>query len=116
LKALLEQQWKKEDSASGAMLQVSSGLHYRWDSTRPIGQRVVPGSIRINGVALADDKTVRVVANNFLAEGGDNFTTFAKGTRRVATDIRDLDALLAYLAKHDQVGGADAPVRIERLR
>jgi len=116
LKALLEQQWNKADSTNGSMLQVSSGLHYRWDSTRPIGQRVVPGSIKINGVALADDKTVRVVANNFLAEGGDNFAIFAKGTRRVATDIRDLDALLAYLGKHDKVGAAAGPVRAERLR
>jgi 5'-nucleotidase len=115
LKALLEQQWKT-DASAGSMLQVSGNLHYRWDSTKPAGQRVVPGSVKVNGVALADDKTVRVVANNFLAEGGDTFTTFAKGTRRVDTGIRDLDALLSYLRKHDKAGAAPSPVRAERLR
>lgn len=115
LKALLEQQWKA-DSDGKSVLQVSSGLHYSWDSTRPAGQKIVPGSIRINGVPLADDKVVRVVANNFLAEGGDTFTVLGQGTRRADTKIRDLDALLAYLAKHDKYGATPAPVRIERVR
>jgi 5'-nucleotidase len=115
LKALLEQQWDHPASGFDSVLQVSSGLRYRWDKTLPVGRRVIPGSIRINGVAVEDSKSYRVVANNFLAEGGDNFTTFAKGTRRVATDIRDLDALLAYLVKHPKAGATPAP-RIERLK
>ena len=115
LKALLEQQWSKPDSDGGSMLQVSSALHYRWDSTRPVGQRVVPGSIKVAGVAIDDARTYRVVANNFLAEGGDTFTVFAKGTRRVDSGIRDLDALIAYLAKHDKAGAPSA-ARIERVR
>ena len=115
LKALLEQQWNDADGNSGSVLQVSSGLSYRWDKTLPVGRRVLPGSIKINGVAVEDGKSYRVVANNFLAEGGDNFTTFAKGTRRVATDIRDLDALLAYLANHPKSGATPVP-RIERLK
>jgi 5'-nucleotidase len=114
LKALLEQQWDHPAASGDSMLQISSGLHYRWDKNLPKGQRVVAGSITVNGVALQDSKTYRVVANNFLAEGGDNFTIFAKGTRRVDTQIRDLDALLAYLAQHDKAG-APAPARIERL-
>ncbi len=115
LKALLEQQWTNADSGGGSVLQVSSGLTYRWDSTRLAGQRVVPGSIKVNGAPLTDDQTVRVVANNFLAEGGDTFTIFGKGTRRVDTGIRDLDAMLAYLAKHDKAG-VPAGVRIERVK
>jgi len=114
LKALLEQQWK-DDAGGGSVLQVSSGLTYRWDSTRPAGQRVVPGSIKVDGAALTDNQTVRVVANNFLAEGGDTFTILGQGTRRVDTGIRDLDAMLAYLAKHDKAG-VPAGVRIERVR
>ena len=115
LKALLEQQWTKPDSDGGSVLQVSNSLTYRWDSTRPPGQRIVAGSIKINGVAVEDAKSYRVVANNFLAEGGDTFTMFGKGTRRVDTGIRDLDAMLAYLAKHNKAG-APAAARIERVR
>ena len=115
LKNLLEQQWTKADGDGGSVLQVSSGLTYRWDSTRPVGQRVLPGSIKIDGIAVEDAKTYRVVANNFLAEGGDTFTVFGKGTRRVDTGIRDLDAMLGYLAKHDKAGTPSA-ARIERVR
>lgn len=115
LKALLEQQWTKPDSDDGSVLQVSSGLMYRWDSTRPPGQRIVAGSVKINGVPVEDSQSYRVVASNFLAEGGDTFTIFGKGTGRVDTGIRDLDAMLAYLAKHDKAGATQA-VRIERVR
>lgn len=115
LKALLEQQWTKPDSDGGSVLQVSSNLTYRWDSTRPPGQRIVAGSVKINGVPVEDSKSYRVVANNFLAEGGDTFTIFGKGTRRIDTGIRDLDAMLAYLARHDKAG-VPAAARIERVR
>jgi 5'-nucleotidase len=61
-----------------------------------------------------------VVANNFLAEGGDNFPEFAKGTRRIDTQIRDLDALTEYLGKHANAGVPAASLlpsaRIEKLR
>ena len=115
LKALLEQQWHNADSDGGSVLQVSSGFTYRWGRTKPVGQRVVPGSIKIDGVAVEDGKTYRVVANNFLADGGDTFTTFAKGTRRVDTGVKDLDAMLAYLASHPKAGAPAAP-RIQSVR
>ena len=115
LKQLLELQWTS-DTGNGSVLQVSSSLRYSWDSTRPAGQRIVPGSIKVDGVTLADDQVVRVVANNFLAEGGDTFAMFGKGTRRVDIKIRDLDALLAYLAKHEKYGATPAAVRIGRVR
>ena len=73
------------------------------------------GRFQINGVPVDDATSYRVVANNFLADGGDTFTVLGKGTRRVDTGIRDLDAMLAYLAKHDKAG-APVPVRIERVR
>jgi 5'-nucleotidase len=120
LRNLLEQQWAHPASASTMMLQVSSGFSYQWDEKLPIGSRVVPGAIKLNGVPLEDSKTYRVVANNFLAEGGDNFPEFAKGTRRVDTQIRDLDAVIEYLGKHANAGMPAASLaptaRIEKLR
>jgi 5'-nucleotidase len=117
---LLEQQWKRPAASGDSTLQVSSGFSYRWDSTQPRGSRVVPGSVKLNGVALDDAKTYRIVANNFLAEGGDNFPEFAKGTNRVETQIRDLDALIDYLARNQGVGGPAASLaptaRIEKLQ
>lgn len=116
LREVLEQQWKRE-GARGYMLQVSSSLSYQWDSTRPPGQRVVPGSVKVDGKPLVDGQTYRVVANNFLADGGDNFPALGGGTGRVDTGMRDLDALIALL----KGGGAGTTMaapqaRIKKLR
>jgi len=71
-------------------------------------------------VPLEDAKTYRVEANNFLAEGGDNFPEFAKGTNRVDTKVRDLDTLIDYLGKNPGLGAPSATLaptrRIAKVR
>jgi len=117
LRRVLEQQWDRPASSDPAVLAVSGGLAYDWDGTQPPGRRVV--GVKVDGVPLADDRTYRVVANNFLAGGGDNIPMFAQGTRRVDTGLRDLDALIAYLQKHQELGGtgvAAPPSRIRKIR
>ena len=42
-------------------------------------------------------KIYRVTVNNFMADGGDGYTTLAKGTNRVG-GAQDIDALTAYFA------------------
>jgi 5'-nucleotidase len=116
LRALLEQQWKRDD-AKGYMLQVSRSLSYQWDSTQPPGRRVLPGSVRVDGKPLEDGKTYRIVANNFLADGGDNFPALGKGANRVDTGMRDLDALIALLKAGEADAALAAPQpRIKKLR
>lgn len=121
LRGLLEQQFLRPGDHDGhAMLQVSSGLRYQWDDTRPKGSKVVPGSIRIDGAPLDEAKTYRVVANNFLAEGGDGFPMFASATNKKDTNIIDLDAFIGLLVKKEREGAgasfaAPAP-RIERIK
>jgi 5'-nucleotidase len=116
LRTLLEQQWDRPDTRY--MLQVSRSLAYQWDSTRPVGQRVVPGSLKVDGKPVIDTQAYRVVANNFLAEGGDSFPVLAKGTNRVDTGIRDIDALIGYLKQVPDTGAVSmAPqVRIQKVR
>jgi 5'-nucleotidase len=120
LRRLFEQQWQRPSASGATILQVSQGLTYTWDEKRPVGQRLVPGSLKFNGAPVDDGKTYRVVANNFLAEGGDNFPEFAKGTNRVDTQIVDLDALSDFIAKHPGAGGSTAglapTVRIDKVR
>jgi 5'-nucleotidase len=118
LRATLEQQWDRPGGGR-YMLQVSHSLSYAWDSTRPVGQRLVPGSLKVNGVPVDDAKTYRVAANNFLADGGDNFPALAKGVNRSDTQMRDLDALIAYMKQHPEFGAASmaAPqARIQKVR
>jgi hypothetical protein len=40
------------------MLQVSQGLSYAWDEQRPVGQRLVPGSLKVNGAPVEDAKNL----------------------------------------------------------
>lgn len=55
-------------------------------------------NVKLNSVALDPSATYYVTVNNFLADGGDNFTTF----RQVDPALRigggiDLDELINYL-------------------
>lgn len=107
LRSLLELQWLRT-SGGPSMLQVSRSFYYKWDNAKPDGQRVVPGSIRIDGVPLDDTRTYKVVANNFLAEGGDGYPVFKQAANKVDTQIVDLDAFVGYLARSQPAGAAMA--------
>jgi len=106
IRTLLEQQWQRASNLNTTILQVSNGFSYRWDERRPVGSRVVPGSITLDGKALDEARIYRVVANNFLAEGGDGFPEFAKGTKRIETGLLDLDAFTDYLRASEGQGAA----------
>jgi 5'-nucleotidase len=109
---LLEEQWLGGRDQKRGLLQISDGFSYQWDEFKPEGEKIVPGSVKLNGVPLDMESSYRVVTNNFLAEGGDGFPTFKKGANRAPTNIRDIDALTGYLAKREQdqkPAGAVAP-------
>jgi 5'-nucleotidase len=118
LRTMLEQQWDRPNKDQ-YMLQVSRALSYAWDSTRPVGQRLVPGSLKVDGKPVDENASYRIVANNFLADGGDNFPALAKGVNRRDTGMRDLDALIGYLKQSPDIGAASmaAPQpRINKIR
>ena len=108
---VLERQWL--DQPRPRVLQVSRGLGYRWDASRPPGQRVVPGSLMLDGAAIDANANYRVTVNSFLAGGGDNFQIFKQG-RDARTGVMDVDALEHYLAANP-VLPTDGPVRIRRV-
>jgi 5'-nucleotidase len=125
---LLEQQWEapnntaKTNPATGAvgrLLQVSKGLTYTYDNSKPAGlaagqgNRLVAGTLKLNGVAVDPAKTYKIVTNSFLAAGGDNFTVMATGTNILDTKMLDLDAAIAYFSANSPVS-PPAP-RVTRL-
>lgn len=120
IRTLLEQQmWLDEESPDGRnVLQVSNGFSYIWDRNRPRGQRVLPESVTLNGVALDDQKEYRIAANNFIAGGGDRLPIFSQATNKVDTGIKDLDVFLDYIKARDQAGspvGTENPAgRVKR--
>jgi len=99
LQQLLEQQWLNQPMPR--VLQVSGGFGYAWSATRPAGQKVMAGSLRLNGVPITPEARLRVTVNGFLAGGGDNFSVFMAG-QEPRTGIMDIDALEAYLKKNPQ--------------
>ncbi len=108
---VLEQQWLNQPRPR--ILQVSNGFTYTWDAARPAGQRVVPGSVRLDGSLLEANANYRVTVNSFLAAGGDNFHTLKLG-RNARTGMMDVDAFEQYLARNANLPAA-APPRITRL-
>jgi 5'-nucleotidase len=104
IRDLLELQWKRPGATDDSVLQISHGFSYRWDPKAQRGQRVVPGSMKLLGVPLVMDRTYRIAANNFLAEGGDNFPIFMSATNKLDTQVRDFDVLVDYLVKQDKAG------------
>ena len=71
IRDILNQQWQKDITR---MLQIS-GIQYTWDANKPNGEKVT--SIRLtNGEEIIPSKTYSVVANAFLASGGDGFVSF----------------------------------------
>ena len=95
--ALLEAQFREPTDDASDVLQVSRGFSYTWDAARPVGERVDPSTIAIDGVPVEPAATYRVTVNSFLAGGGDGFTLLREGTERTGGMI-DLDALVAYFS------------------
>jgi 2',3'-cyclic-nucleotide 2'-phosphodiesterase (5'-nucleotidase family) len=90
--ALLTQQVTGLNSGSGRKtLQVSAGFTYTMTPTGP-----VDGSVALNGVPIDKNATYRIVTNNFLSDGGDNFAAFRNGTNKYFGGL-DIDAFAAYL-------------------
>jgi 5'-nucleotidase len=103
LKAILEQQFVVSTGAQAGnsrtlVLPTSAGFTYKWSLSAPIGSKVT--DMALNGVPIDPSASYRVVANNFLSTGGDDFPAFNAGTN-TTTGLDDLVALEAYLAVHN---------------
>jgi len=115
LQKALEQQWLNQSRPR--ILQVSRGFGYVWDPAKPAGQRVVPGSLRLNGTPIAPEQRLRVTINSFLASGGDGFTVFREDAREARTGMMDVDALERHVSAASPLtpGALDRLDRIQRL-
>lgn len=65
----------------------------------------------LDGIAVEPTATYNVTANNFLADGGDNFATFATITAPRISGGNDLEALINYLGTFGPV----APPSTDRV-
>ncbi|MGW2768218.1 bifunctional metallophosphatase/5'-nucleotidase [Streptomyces sp. NPDC001275] len=111
---VLKQQVSGSNAAAPKYLQISSGLTYTLDLTKTGADRVVEDSIRLDGKPIDPTATYRVAMNSFLADGGDGFTEFAKGTDQfVGSD--DLAALVDYLTANTSAAAPYTPTAADRV-
>ena len=105
LKSVLEEQWQPEGSSRPKLhLGISDGFAYEYDPAAARGERIL--SMTLDGLAIDPAVSYTVVTNSFLADGGDNFFSFAEGVDRTDTGQVDLQATVAYFEHHDLVDPA----------
>ncbi len=85
----------------------SAGFKYTWDGAKACGARISNVTLRngsasetlvdASGVVQNPAKSYRVTVNNFMADGGDGYSTLLKGTNRLG-GAQDIDALTAYMS------------------
>ncbi len=113
IKQVLEQQWNGGNEATNRKILQVSGLQYTWD----LSEALLPSASAIVGDVLVDDDgdpgtdmvplvdgdTYRVAMNNFIADGGDNFTVLRDEGENRTTGGLDIDSLREYLLANDPV-------------
>jgi 5'-nucleotidase len=87
-------------------LGVSEGFTYTYEMTTddagvPTAFEVV--DMWLHGEPIDPARSYEVVANSFLAAGGDNFTTFAKAVDAQDTGQIDLETFVEFMAAHSAV-------------
>jgi 5'-nucleotidase len=108
---VLNQQFNNPAAGQNRIMLPSANVHYQWSTTG--GAHVVDGSVKFGGTAISKAASYRVAVNNFMADGGDNYTVFRSCTQPLGGEV-DLDAFARYLGAHSPLA-PPALNRIERL-
>jgi 5'-nucleotidase len=112
--SVLEEQCQPTGSSRPFLhLGVSDGFTYDLAKTITGGNctSVTVSNVKLDGVDLDPTALYNVTVNNFLADGGDNFTTFGTVTTSRLDGGNDLQALINYLGTYSPV----APPSIDRV-
>ena len=117
LKNVLEQQFagcRGQSATATRIMHHSAGFKYSWDGSKTCNSRIANVTLTDAGVVdtivdgagavVNPTKTYRITVNNFMATGGDGFTTFLNG-QNLLGGAQDIDALSAYLANYNVVNG-----------
>jgi 5'-nucleotidase len=102
---LNQQRTGKNAGSQAKMLQISKGFTYTWSTAT---QQVVDGTVALNGTPVSKTASYRIVTNNFLSDGGDNFPAFQGGTGKYFGGL-DIDAFANYLSKPENANYAPLP-------
>jgi 5'-nucleotidase len=111
IKDVLEEQFagcRGQSATSTRFMLPSAGFRYQWDGAKACNARISNVALTTGaateiivdpaGVVVNPAKRYRVTVNNFMADGGDGYSTFQKGVERLG-GAQDIDALVAYMAQ-----------------
>jgi len=102
LRQVLEEQWQPATAGRPFLkLGLSAGFEYTYDPAAAAGAHIT--SMTLDGVPVTDTQVLKVVANSFLAAGGDNFGTLAQGTNKADSGRIDLTAFVDYIGDNTPV-------------
>ncbi|HWR66507.1 MAG TPA: 5'-nucleotidase C-terminal domain-containing protein [Bellilinea sp.] len=108
LYALLEQQFPPAQT-SVKLLQVS-GIKYSFNLALPVGSRITSLTLTDGTPILPDATPYSVACNEFIATGGDGFSTFLGGTNVTRIGVSDLDALIDFVQFKYGTPPANTPI------
>jgi 5'-nucleotidase len=128
LKDALEQQFVGcRGQATQRILIPSAGFKYTFNAAGTCDSRIsdarlvdaagtlVAQIVDATGAVVDPTRSFRVTINNFLATGGDGFTTFIAGGNALG-GAQDIDALSAYLAAYKQTPYDASAVALQKPR
>ncbi|MGL4568204.1 MAG: 5'-nucleotidase C-terminal domain-containing protein, partial [Fusobacteriaceae bacterium] len=87
---------------TNGVLQVSSEIRMTYDPEKEVGKRIT--KLTLNGKKIDKNKTYRLATNDFLANGGDGFSSFLEGKNRVGKGgYMVYSAMMDYISKRGTV-------------
>jgi 2',3'-cyclic-nucleotide 2'-phosphodiesterase (5'-nucleotidase family) len=78
-----------------------SGVETRYDSRKPIGNRLIEA--KINGKPLDPNKKYTVSSSAFVAYGGDDYSMLAKGKLILQSEKRKIDYFIDYFKSNKNI-------------
>ena len=109
---VLNQQFNNPSVGSNRIMLVSANVRYQWTAPRH-RRRGRHRVVRRRQRPISKATSYRVVMNNFMADGGDDYTVFRSCTAPLGGEV-DLDAFARYLKAHSPVA-PPALTRIEKV-
>ncbi|WP_433544066.1 bifunctional metallophosphatase/5'-nucleotidase (plasmid) [Streptomyces sp. CA-294286] len=109
----LEQQWSTgpEGELRFAPLAVSGNVRYSFDATGPVGDRVAPADVLIDGVPLRLDRDYRLATSSYTLLGMDGYPALS-AYREPYRHERDFESFIAFVRERREL----TPSPLDRVR
>ncbi|MEV0369829.1 bifunctional metallophosphatase/5'-nucleotidase [Streptomyces sp. NPDC050636] len=108
----LEEQWAPTRSGGlgFAPLAVSANVRYAFDAAGPVGRRIAPADVHINGTALDPERRYRLAAPSYTLINQDGYSAF-NGFTTPVRHARDFESFVSFVRARQRL----APAPLDRV-